>query len=94
MMGFTSEIAWGLTTGFVDCYDLFIEEINEDNYLTQSGWKPLETRTETIDVKGKSSHKIKIKKTHQTTNKKQYLCINTCKNNVVGKSNNNRNLHI
>ena len=64
MMGFTSEIAWGLTTGFVDCYDLFIEEINEDKYRTQSGWKSLETRIENIDVKGKSSHKVKIKKTH------------------------------
>ncbi|GIT61984.1 MAG: hypothetical protein Ct9H300mP20_18110 [Gammaproteobacteria bacterium] len=30
MMGYTNDIAWGLTTGFVDCYDPFIEEIREN----------------------------------------------------------------
>ena len=64
MMGYTSEIAWGLTTGFVDCYDLFIEEINTDQYRTQSGWKSLETQTESIEVKGKPNQEITIKKTH------------------------------
>ena len=64
MMGYTSEIAWGLTTGCVDCYDLFIEEMNADQYRTQSGWKSLETRIETIEVKGKSSQEITIQKTH------------------------------
>ena len=64
MMGYTSEIAWGLTTGFVDCYDLFVEEIKADQYRTQSGWKSLETRTEKIDVKGKSTKEITIQDTH------------------------------
>ena len=64
MMGYTSEIAWGLTTGCVDCYDLFIEEMNADQYRTQSGWKSLETRIETIEVKGKSSQEITIQTTH------------------------------
>ena len=27
MMGFTNDIAWGLTTGFVDSYDLFVEQM-------------------------------------------------------------------
>ena len=64
MMGYTSEIAWGLTTGFVDCYDLFIEEMNANQYRTQSGWKSLETKVETIEVKGQSSQEITIQKTH------------------------------
>ena len=64
MMGYTSEIAWGLTTGCVDCYDLFIEEMNANQYRTQSGWKSLETRVETIHVKGQSSQEITIQKTH------------------------------
>ena len=64
MMGYTSEIAWGLTTGFVDCYDLFVEEIKADQYRTQSGWKSLETRIEKIDVKGKSTKEITIQNTH------------------------------
>ena len=29
MMGFTNEIAWGLTTGFVDSYDLFVEQMQQ-----------------------------------------------------------------
>lgn len=64
MMGYTSEIAWGLTTGCVDCYDLFIEEMNANQYRTQSGWKSLETKVETIEVKGQSSQEITIQKTH------------------------------
>ena len=63
MMGYTNDIAWGLTTGFVDCYDLFIEEIRENESKTHSGFKPLVTQTETIDVKGKSSKDVPIQKT-------------------------------
>ena len=63
MMGYTNDIAWGLTTGFVDCYDLFIEEIRENESKTYSGFKPLVTQTEIIDVKGKSSKEVPIKKT-------------------------------
>lgn len=64
MMGYTTDIAWGLTTGCVDCYDLFIEEIKSDQYRTQSGWQSLETQKETIEIKGKSSREITIHKTH------------------------------
>jgi penicillin amidase len=64
MMGFTPDIAWGLTTGFVDCYDLFIEEVKDDKYRTQSGWKDLDTQEEIIKVKGQSNSSISIKKTH------------------------------
>ena len=64
MMGYTNDIAWGLTTGFIDCYDLYIEEIRENESKTHSGFKPLVTQTETIDVKGKSSKEVPIKKTN------------------------------
>ena len=64
MMGFTPDIAWGLTTGFVDCYDLFVEEVKDDKYRTQSGWKDLDTQEEIIKVKGQSNSSISIKKTH------------------------------
>ena len=63
MMGYTNDIAWGLTTGFVDCYDLFIEEIKENESKTHSGFKPLVMQTETIDVKGQSSKEVCIQKT-------------------------------
>ncbi|HIK72209.1 MAG TPA: penicillin acylase family protein [Gammaproteobacteria bacterium] len=64
MMGFTPDIAWGLTTGFVDCYDLFVEEVKDDQYRTQSGWKDLDTQEEIIEVKGQSDSSISIQKTH------------------------------
>mgnify|MGYP003300892114 FL=1 len=64
MMGYTKDIAWGLTTGFIDCYDLFIEKIKGDEYQTQSGLKQISSRTETIEIKDQSSKEIKIKKTH------------------------------
>ena len=41
MMGYTKDVAWGLTTGFIDCYDLFIEKIEGDKYKSQSGLKRL-----------------------------------------------------
>jgi acyl-homoserine lactone acylase PvdQ len=46
MMGYTPDVAWGLTTGFIDCYDLFVEEVNDDQYRTASGWKPMEIQEE------------------------------------------------
>ena len=64
MMGYTKDVAWGLTTGFIDCYDLFIEKIKEDEYQTESGLKPISSRTETIEIKDQSSREIGIKRTH------------------------------
>jgi len=63
MMGFTNELAWGLTTGFVDCYDLFIEQVKEDQYKSGQDWKKVETRQETIGVKGQKDCVIEIKST-------------------------------
>ena len=63
MMGYTSDIAWGLTTGMVDCYDLYIEEIKTDQCRTHSGWKSLEIQTETINIKDKPSQEFTIQKT-------------------------------
>ena len=64
MMGYTKDVAWGLTTGFIDCYDLFIEKIKGDEYQTQSGLKQISSRAETIEIKDQSSKEIEIKKTH------------------------------
>ena len=63
MMGFTNEIAWGLTTGFVDCYDLFIEQIKEGKYRTSSDWKKIGTRQEIIAVKDQADRSIEIQST-------------------------------
>ena len=64
MMGYTKDVAWGLTTGFIDCYDLFIEKIEGSEYQTQSGLKQVSSRKEIIEIKEQSSKEIDIKRTH------------------------------
>ena len=52
MMGYTRDIAWGLTTGFVDCYDVYVEQVRGDEYLSAGGWQPIAHRREEIPIKG------------------------------------------
>ena len=63
-MGFTNNVAWGLTTGFIDCYDLFAERIEEERYLHGQDWKAVVSREELIKVKGAEDRKIEVKTTH------------------------------
>ncbi|MEM8768579.1 MAG: penicillin acylase family protein, partial [Pseudomonadota bacterium] len=60
MMGYTRDIAWGLTTGFVDCYDVYLERIRNDEYFSGEGWRPLVKRTERIDIRGGSHREVEI----------------------------------
>ena len=64
MMGFTNELAWGLTTGFIDCYDLFVEQVEQGQYRSAEGWRPIEKRTERIDIKGGQPQEVEIQSTH------------------------------
>lgn len=54
--GHNQNIAWGVTNTEADVQDLFIEKLDPGahpgQYLTADGWKPLQTITETIQVKG------------------------------------------
>ena len=63
MMGFTNQLAWGLTTGFVDCYDVFVEQLAQNQYRTADGWQPIEQRTEVIGVKGGEQREVNIRST-------------------------------
>ena len=63
MMGFTNQLAWGLTTGFVDCYDVFVEQLAQNQYRTADGWQPIEQRTEIIGVKGGEQREVNIRST-------------------------------
>ena len=61
MMGTTRDIAWGLTTGFVDCYDVFVEETNPGDMVRNSdSWVPLLKFTEQIEVKGGETRTIEV----------------------------------
>ena len=55
LSGRNPNLAWGLTTAYLDDQDLHIEKLNPDNpdqYLTPNGFKTFRTQTETIAVKG------------------------------------------
>ena len=60
MMGYTRDVAWGLTTGFTDNYDVYIEQVDGDGVLTPDGWSPLDRRTETIGVRGEDARDFEI----------------------------------
>jgi penicillin amidase len=63
MMGFTNELAWGLTTGFIDSYDLFVEQIDNGCYRSGEDWQAIAKRTESIAVKGGATKRIEIQTT-------------------------------
>ncbi len=63
MMGYTRDIAWGLTTGFVDSYDVYVERIRNGEYFTGDAWQPLLRRTERIAIKGGSHREIEVQST-------------------------------
>ncbi|MFQ5947108.1 MAG: penicillin acylase family protein, partial [Anaerolineae bacterium] len=56
-VGHNGTAAWGLTAGFVDNTDLFLEEIGADGRSVREGdgFVPCETRREVIQVKGGAS---------------------------------------
>ncbi len=62
MMGFTRRLAWGLTTGMVDTYDVYVEELDSDRGRVRSadGWRPLQRRTETIEVAGEAPRELAV----------------------------------
>lgn len=60
MMGYTRDIAWGLTTGFVDTYDVYLERIRDGRYLVDDEWKPLIKRSERIEIRGSSPQDLEV----------------------------------
>ncbi|MFP4235383.1 MAG: penicillin acylase family protein [Nitriliruptoraceae bacterium] len=52
IIGQTDRVAWGFTNLGADVTDLVIERLDGDRYLTEDGWEPLQTRTETLRVAG------------------------------------------
>lgn len=72
MMGYSRDVAWGLTTGFVDCYDIYVEQLRNSSgtsdagfteHRVHSGWQPLKRRTETIAIKGGGSRDVEVVQT-------------------------------
>lgn len=63
IIGQTDRVAWGFTNLGADVADLVIERLDGDRYLTEDGWEPLETHTETIAVAGDADQQITIRAT-------------------------------
>jgi penicillin G amidase len=52
VIGHNARVAWGFTNLNADVTDLVIEHLDDDRYLTEDGWQPLEVHEETIRVAG------------------------------------------
>lgn len=66
-IGHNEHAAWGVTLTFIDVEDLFIEKLNEakTHYLFKDKWLPLQTREETIFMKGVAKpHVETVSETH------------------------------
>jgi penicillin G amidase len=64
-MGQTNDVAWTITNVMSDIQDLFIERVDGDRYLFEDEWRPLETRSEEIVVKGRAEPAtVEIRETH------------------------------
>ena len=66
MMGQTRHTAWGLTTGFVDNSDIYLEQLDAPNgnrYRTPDGWADIENIQESIAIKGSAPMDLTIQRT-------------------------------
>jgi penicillin amidase len=66
LVGHNAHIAWGATLSFVDCEDLFIEQLDMAEtvrYQYRGSWYEAETIDERIEVRGKQDHIERVIKT-------------------------------
>lgn len=67
VIGHNDRVAWGLTNGFPDIQDLFIERLHPDDptlYEFEGGWRKMETEEEIIRIRGRSSVTQTVRYTH------------------------------
>jgi penicillin amidase len=66
VLGRGNSLAWGFTNTGPDVQDLFVEKVNPDNareYLTPDGWRPFESETMAIAVKGAGVRNVERRRT-------------------------------
>ena len=64
VVGSNTHIAWGFTNTAGDWVDLVELDINDDQYMTNDGLRPLERWTETINIKGQEPVSVEYSGTH------------------------------
>lgn len=65
LTGFNYHVAWGITAGFIDNIDLFLEEVSTDGSAVKRGnkYRPCKKFIEEIKVKNKAPHSLVIQVT-------------------------------
>lgn len=61
MIGHNADIAWGMTTPYLDTQDLFLEQVRDGKVRRGDEWVELETRTEVINVAGQEPRRITVR---------------------------------
>jgi penicillin amidase len=63
-MGQNNDVCWTFTNVMADVQDLFVERVEDDTYLFEDEWLPLEVVREEIPVKGADPVALDVKITH------------------------------
>jgi len=66
IIGHNRDIAWGMTNVMLDAADLFVEKVDLEGsgrVLIRNEWVPLESRTETIRIKGEPPLTLEVRST-------------------------------
>jgi len=64
-IGQNNDVCWTFTNVMADTQDLFVERVEEDRYLFEGEWRPLEVFQEEIAVKGRSEPvRLEVRQTH------------------------------
>lgn len=63
IIGHNADIAWGLTNLGPDVTDLYVERVRGDEWFRDGAWRPLRTRTETIEVHGQDDETLTVRST-------------------------------
>lgn len=63
VIGHNGDLAWGLTNMGADVTDFFVERVEDDDVLVDGELRPLDVRTETIEVAGGEDVEIDVRST-------------------------------
>jgi penicillin G amidase len=63
VIGHNADIAWGFTNLGPDVTDLYLERVEGDRWRYDGRWRPLRTRTETIEVRDGSDVELTVRST-------------------------------
>ena len=62
--GQNNDVVWTFTNAMADVLDLFVERIEGDRYEFEGESRPVESRVEEIEVKGRGPERLVVRETH------------------------------